>query len=80
VVRLSEKVYEAITARVGRRPRYALYHTALVVDVSDGRVVIESAPIGTAKDENVASSPKVLSGRVEPADSGCSATEIGRWR
>lgn len=45
VVRLREKVYEAIMARVGRRPRYALYHTALAEDVSDGRVVIESAPI-----------------------------------
>jgi hypothetical protein len=32
-------------ARVGRRPRYAPYHTALAGDVSDGRVVIESAPI-----------------------------------
>jgi hypothetical protein len=45
VVRLSGKVYEAITAIVRHRPRYALYHTALEVNVSDGRFVIESAPI-----------------------------------
>jgi hypothetical protein len=45
VVRLSGKVYEAITAFIGRRPRCALYHTALEVGASDGRFVIESAPI-----------------------------------
>jgi hypothetical protein len=45
VVRLSGKVYEAMTAFIGRRPRCALYHTALEVDGSDGRFVIESAPI-----------------------------------
>src|SRR5215216_7721659 len=45
VVRLSGKVYEAITAFIGRRPRCALYHTALEVGVSDGWFVIESAPI-----------------------------------
>jgi hypothetical protein len=45
LVRLSGKVYEAITARIGRRPRCALYHTALEVAGSDGRFVIESAPI-----------------------------------
>jgi hypothetical protein len=45
VVRLSGKVYEALRAFIGRRPRRALYHTALEVGVSDGRYVIESAPI-----------------------------------
>ncbi len=45
VVRLSGKVYEAITAFVGCRTRCVLYHTALEVDVSDARFVIESAPI-----------------------------------
>jgi hypothetical protein len=45
VVRLSGKVYEVITAVIGRRPRCALYHTALEVGASDGRYVIESAPI-----------------------------------
>lgn len=45
VVRLSGKIYEAITAFIGHRPRCALYHTALEVGVPDGRFVIESAPI-----------------------------------
>ena len=45
VVRLSGKAYEAITAFIGRRTQCALYHTALEVDVSDARFVIESAPI-----------------------------------
>ena len=45
VVRLSGKTYEALKAFSEHRPRYALYHTALEVAVSDGRFVIESAPI-----------------------------------
>jgi hypothetical protein len=45
VVRLSGKLYEAGTAFVQHRPRSALYHSALVVQVPDGRFVIESAPI-----------------------------------
>jgi hypothetical protein len=45
LVRLSGRVYESITAFIGRRTRCALYHTALEVGVSDARFVIESAPI-----------------------------------
>ena len=45
VVRLNGKAYEAIKATVERRPRHALYHTALEVAVPEGRFVIESAPI-----------------------------------
>ena len=45
VVRLNGKVYEAITAFIEHRPRCALFHSALEVDVPDGRFVIESAPI-----------------------------------
>lgn len=45
VVRLSGKVYEAITAVIEHRPRCSLYHTALEVAVPGGRAVIESAPI-----------------------------------
>jgi len=45
VVRLSGKAYEAMTAFIDRHPRCALYHTALEVGASDGRFVIESAPI-----------------------------------
>jgi hypothetical protein len=49
VVRSSGKVYESFAALIGRRPRCALYHTALEVLVSDGRFVIESAPIRDAQ-------------------------------
>jgi hypothetical protein len=45
VVRFSGKIYEAITAFIKHRPRYALYHSALEVGVPEGRFVIESAPI-----------------------------------
>jgi len=45
VVRWNGKVYEAITAFIEHRPRCALFHSALEVDVPDGRFVIESAPI-----------------------------------
>lgn len=45
VVRMSGKAYEALSALVQRRPRYRLYHAALVVGTSDGRYTIESAPI-----------------------------------
>ena len=45
VVRLSGKLFEAISALVQRRPRCALYHSALEVCVPDGSFVIEQAPI-----------------------------------
>jgi hypothetical protein len=45
VVRSNGKVYEAITAFLEHRPRCDLYHSALEVDVPEGRFVIESAPI-----------------------------------
>lgn len=45
VVRVSGRIYEAIKALRERRPRLALYHSALEVTVPEGRFVIESAPI-----------------------------------
>ena len=44
-VRVNGRVFEAVAARVGRRPVADLYHSALVVSVPDGEVVIEMAPI-----------------------------------
>ena len=44
-VRLNGRIYEAVAAIVGRRPRYALYHSALEVSAADGRFVIEMAPV-----------------------------------
>lgn len=42
-VRLNGRVYEAVQAFRARRPRRALYHTALQVHVPEGRFVIETA-------------------------------------
>jgi hypothetical protein len=44
-VRLNGRVYEAMAARLQRRPACALYHSALEVRVGDGRFVIEMAPV-----------------------------------
>ena len=45
VVRISGKVFEAVSAFVGRRPRCDLYHSALVISAPDGDFVIEQAPV-----------------------------------
>src|SRR6476661_7646188 len=44
-VRLNGRVFEAVAARLRRRPPCDLYHSALVVRVPEGRFVIEQAPI-----------------------------------
>jgi hypothetical protein len=49
VVRLSGKLFEAISARLQRRRSCDLYHSALVVVVPEGRFVIEQAPIPDAR-------------------------------
>ena len=43
-VRLNGRVFEAITASLGRRDRCDLYHSALEVHLPGGRFVIEQAP------------------------------------
>jgi hypothetical protein len=45
VVRLSGKLFEAISARLHRRRSCDLYHSALVVVVPDGRFVIEQTAL-----------------------------------
>jgi len=44
-VRLNGRVFEALAARLDRRERCDLYHSALEVQVPEGRYVIEQAPI-----------------------------------
>ena len=51
VVRLSGKLFEAISARLHRRRSCDLYHSALVVVVPDGRFVIEQTPVARAEGE-----------------------------
>jgi hypothetical protein len=45
VVRLSGRVFETLSAVVQRRPRQALFHSALTVGLGDVRSVIEMAPV-----------------------------------
>jgi hypothetical protein len=44
-VRLNGRVYEALTARLQRRPACGLYHSALQVELPEGTFVIEQAPV-----------------------------------
>jgi hypothetical protein len=45
-VRLNGRVYEWIASHLARRPSRDLYHSALQVEVPEGRFVIEQAPAG----------------------------------
>jgi hypothetical protein len=80
VVRLNGKVYEAIKAFVEHRPRFALYHTALEVDVPEARFVIESAPV---RDQRGRERGVVAEGPVGTSWAGrfrLFRYEIRRWR
>ena len=44
-VRLNGRVYEALAARVQRRPACDLYHSALQVELPEGTFVIEQTPV-----------------------------------
>src|SRR5439155_11415907 len=44
-VRRNGRVYEALTARLQRRPARDLYHSALQVELQEGTFVIEQAPV-----------------------------------
>jgi hypothetical protein len=44
-VRLNGRIYEALTAGLQRRPARDLYHSALQVELPEGRFVIEQAPV-----------------------------------
>jgi hypothetical protein len=44
-VRLNGRVYEALAARLQRRPACDLYHSALQIELPEGTFVIEQAPV-----------------------------------
>jgi hypothetical protein len=44
-VRLNGRIFEAVVARLEKRDRCDLYHSALVVRVPEGEFVIEQAPV-----------------------------------
>jgi hypothetical protein len=70
VVRLSGRLFEAISARLQRRRPCDLYHSALVVVVPQGRLVIEQAPV-----------PDALGGRRGVVFEGAVGTKrAGRFR
>ena len=80
VVRISGRAFEALSAVVQRRPSCALYHSALVVTVDDGRYVIEMTPV---PDERGEQRGVVAEGVVGSASLGRFRVfryEIHRWR
>jgi hypothetical protein len=79
-VRLNGRVFEAVAAKLGRRPPCDLYHSALVVRVPEGRFVIEQAPIS---DSNGADRGVVAEGPVGSRWAGrfrLFRYELRRWR
>jgi hypothetical protein len=80
VVRVSGKVFEAVSAFVQRRDRCDLYHSALVVHVPEGRFVIEQTPVPDLHPERRG---VVAEGSVGTSRAGrfrCFRYEIRRWR
>jgi hypothetical protein len=79
-VRLNGRVYEAVAARLERRPPCDLYHSALVVRVPEGRFVIEQAPV---RDSNGEERGVVVEGSVGSRWAGrfrLFRYEVRRWR
>jgi len=80
VVRVTGRVFEALSAVVQRRERCDLYHSALVVDVPEGSFVVEQAPVPDLHGERrgvVAGGPVGVgwAGRFRPF-----RYEIRRWK
>ena len=79
-VRFNGRVFEAVAARIGRRRRCDLYHSALVVHALEGSFVIEMAPI---PDGNGAERGVVAEGAVGSRWAARLRTfryEVRRWR
>jgi hypothetical protein len=78
-VRLNGRIFEAVAARIGRRPARDLYHSALEVHVAEGRFVIEQAPV---RDERGDQRGVVAQGPVGTRSAGrirMFRYEIRRW-
>ena len=79
-VRLNGLVFEAVVARLERRPPCDLYHSALVVRAPSGRFVIEQAPV---RDNEGAKRGVVAEGAVGSRLAGrfrIFRYEVRRWR
>jgi hypothetical protein len=80
IMRLSGRLFEAISARVQRRRLCDLYHSALVVVAPEGRFVIEQTPVPDTHGERRG---VVLEGPVGSRLAGCFRLfryEVRRWR
>jgi hypothetical protein len=80
IVRVSGKVFEAVSAFAQGRGRCDLYHSALVVHVPEGRFVIEQTPVPDLHPERRG---VVAGGSVGASRAGrfrCFRYEIRRWR
>ena len=80
-VRVNGRAFEAVAARIGRRPARDLYHSALEVHVPEGRFVIEQAPVCDA--HGAAKRGVVAEGAVGQRTAGrfrIFRYEIRRWR
>ena len=79
-MRLNGRAYEAVAARVQRRPTFDLYHSALVVCVPEGRFVVEQAPV---RDDNGLARGVAVEGAVGSRWAGrfrIFRYEVRRWR
>ena len=80
VVRVSGRLFEALSALVQRRAPLDLYHSALEVHVPEGRFVIEQAPVPDLHGDQRG---VVAEGAVGTRRAGrwrCFRYEIRRWR
>src|SRR5690349_13805362 len=78
-VRLNGMLYEALAARLGRRARRDLYHSALEVRAGADRYVIEMAPVWNERSKDRGA---VVEGAVGSAFLGRSRAfryEVRRW-
>lgn len=69
LVRTSGRIYESVAARVARRPRCALYHSALLAHLDGVTTAIEMAPVWVGRGER---------GIVTEGPVGLRT--LGRWR
>ncbi len=79
-VRLNGRVFEAVVARLERRPAFDLYHSALEMRAPEGRFVIEMTPV---IDANGARRGVVAEGAVGTRRAGrfrIFRYEVRRWR
>jgi hypothetical protein len=79
-VRVNGRVFEAVAARLERRPPCDLYHSELEVRVPEGRFVIEQAPV---RDNNGLERGVVVEGAVGSRSAGrfrLFRYEVRRWR